>query len=303
MSSRTACVAMLLGGWSSSLSIGGIVGPGPSGHYYEVVQAPGITWSEANNNAVTSTSGCLQGHLATITTLQEDQYLYGLTKAIGECWVGGYQDPADELDAKKGWTWVNNEGPIAGINGGITYANWQTVPWLLPEDPLYHEPNDWYGPGTEQYLAISLRNEFGWNDEGSSGNVQGYVVEYEDVEPPIVSCVPGTNPAGKNVPNAGKNQKSGQNPDGFYELLAVDNCDPEPRIFVGDTASDFVTGPFQSGDKVKITQAPGVTPNSKAMAGVIVAHIQLKGDAQVYAIDSSGNVSVTASCMVPPAPK
>ena len=40
-------------------------------------------------------------------------------------------------------------------------------------------------------------------------------------------------------------------------------------LYVKDNGSNFVAGPFKSGDKVKITQAPGVTPNTKPMAGVI----------------------------------
>lgn len=123
-----------------------------------------------------------------------------------------------------------------------------------------------------------------------------------DCEAPSVECVPTTNPAGKVVPPAGNNPKSGQNPDGFYQLLATDNCDPNPAIYVADSASAFMAGPFQSGDKVKITQAPGVKPTQKPGAGVIVAHILLKGDAVVVAVDASGNMA-RCMCLVPPPPK
>jgi hypothetical protein len=92
-----------------------------------------------------------------------------------------------------------------------------------------------------------------------------------------------TNPAGTTIPPAGSTtlpgSQGGQNEDGFYQLLARDLVDPDPDIFVRDSESSFEAGPFDSGDKVKITQAPGATPNSKPMAGVIVAHITLKGDA------------------------
>jgi len=54
---------------------------------------------------------------------------------------------------------------------------------------------------------------------------------------------------------------------------------------------------------VKITQAPGVTPNSKPMAGAVVAHIQLKGDALIYAVDASGNRSATRWALLPPKAK
>lgn len=126
-----------------------------------------------------------------------------------------------------------------------------------------------------------------------------------DAEPPVAGCTPTTNPSGNNEPNAGNNPKSGQNPDGFYQLLATDNFDPSSaiRMYIKDSASDFVAGPFKSGDKVKITQAPGVKPNSKPMTGEIIAHIQFKGDALVYGVDSSGNVSTPHNCLVAPKPK
>jgi hypothetical protein len=126
----------------------------------------------------------------------------------------------------------------------------------------------------------------------------------KDCEAPTAHCVSTTNPSGNKVPTAGSNPKSGQNPDGFYQLVASDNCgNDDLKIYVGDTGSGFVAGPFKNGDKVKITQAPGVTPNSKPMAGVVVAHIQLKGDAKLWAADSSGNMSAVEICHVAPLPK
>jgi hypothetical protein len=132
-------------------------------------------------------------------------------------------------------------------------------------------------------------------------------IHVPDVTPPVVRCVEATNPSGKNVPPAGSTtlpgSKGGQNEDGFYQLLAVDNVDPNPQVFVADSGSSFVAGPFKSGDIVKITQAPGAVPASKPMAGVVVAHLILNGDALVYAVDASGNQSAPISCKVPPPPK
>jgi len=124
------------------------------------------------------------------------------------------------------------------------------------------------------------------------------IIHIPDVTAPEVSCVEGPNPSGKNIPAA-----TGQNPDGFYTLTAVDNVDPNPQIFVADSGSSFVAGPFANGDVVKITQAPGATPGSKKMAGAVAAHITLKGDALVYAVDASGNQSDPINCLVPPPPK
>jgi hypothetical protein len=118
-----------------------------------------------------------------------------------------------------------------------------------------------------------------------------------------VACRPAPNPAGNKIPVAGKVPKSGQNPDGFYQLLAKDNYDPNPKLYIKDPVSKFVTGPFANGDIVKIVQAPDVVPNQRPGVGVVVAKIQLKGDARLYAVDADGNVSAKVSCLVPPPPK
>lgn len=126
---------------------------------------------------------------------------------------------------------------------------------------------------------------------------------WRDTTPPEAACVPTTNPSGNNVPRAGNNPASGQNPDGFYELTAVDAVDPNPQITIRDSESSAVFGPFASGTKIKLTQAPGATPSQKPGPGVIDWHITLKGDALMFATDASGNVAGPISCNVPPPPK
>jgi hypothetical protein len=119
---------------------------------------------------------------------------------------------------------------------------------------------------------------------------------WADLTPPEGVCSPTTNPAGKKEPPA-------DNEDGFFELTAADAVDPDPEIFVRDSASPAVFGPFPSGTKIKLTQAPGATPSIKPGAGVIDWHIKLKGDAIVVAVDDSDNESDPVSCLVPPPPK
>jgi hypothetical protein len=123
-----------------------------------------------------------------------------------------------------------------------------------------------------------------------------------DTTPPVVACTPTTNPSGNNIPPAGNNPHSGQNPDGFYLLTAVDAVDPNPQIRVRDSGSTFVAGPYVSGTKIKLTQAPGSKPNAKPGPGDIDWHVTLKGDAVVTATDGSGNTS-SVTCRVPPPPK
>jgi hypothetical protein len=136
--------------------------------------------------------------------------------------------------------------------------------------------------------------------------VQQIAISVADVTAPTVDCAPTTNPAGKQIPLAGTNPKSGQNPDGFYELSATDNVDPDPDIFILDPATGTVFGPFDSGTAIKYTQAPGATPTAKKMGSGLSAvawHIIGQGDAVVFAVDAAGNQSTPVSCNVPPPPK
>jgi hypothetical protein len=122
-------------------------------------------------------------------------------------------------------------------------------------------------------------------------------------KPPTAACTPTTNPGGKNIPGQNASPKAGQNPDGYYQLLGVDPDSPTPVIFVGDTESSFVAGPYAPGTKVKITQAPGITPRVQSGPKDITAHIFLKGDARVFAVDDEGLGSTEVICYVPRPPK
>ena len=124
-------------------------------------------------------------------------------------------------------------------------------------------------------------------DAAGNTNTCTFDVTVEDHEAPRAACRQGVNPSGKNIPIAGKNPNSGQNPDGFYQLLAKDNCDANPAIYVADTGSTFVAGPFQSGDVIKLTQSPGRTPSQDPAPAPIVAHVHLKGDGAAILMASS----------------
>ena len=142
------------------------------------------------------------------------------------------------------------------------------------------------------------------NDASSNTATCSFTVTVRDNEAPIVACRQAPNPSGKKIRVSGKGASTGQNPDGYYQLVAKDNCDPNPVIYVQDTASSFVAGPFASGDIVKLIQNPGGTPASDPGTPPVVANIHLNGDAMVYAADVSGNLSPN-SCLakIPPKPK
>jgi hypothetical protein len=149
-------------------------------------------------------------------------------------------------------------------------------------------------------------------DEDRNPILEHKTITVPDTTAPEPSCAAATNPGGTNVPAAGEGAgASGENPDGFYGLLAVDVLDPDPQIFVVDkgadgifgTADDTVFGPFASGTAIKYVEANGATPSQSAGPGAIDWRIKGKGDFGVFAVDASGNVSDHVQCHVPPPPK
>lgn len=151
-----------------------------------------------------------------------------------------------------------------------------------------------------------------FTDENDQEHCARVTKEWVDRTPPKAACTETVNPHGQTVPPAGKTTlpgpKGGQNEDGFYQLLAKDDSGLPVEILVMNLSGTASFGPFSSGDKVKITEAPGATPSSKPMgsssgqADAIVAHITLDSDAVIQATDAAGNVT-TVSCLVPPPPK
>jgi hypothetical protein len=84
---------------------------------------------------------------------------------------------------------------------------------------------------------------------------------------------------------------------GRFQLLASDNCDPNPKIYVGDSRSSFVAGPFHNLDLIEIGAGPSLTPNQHAPAsGPDVAVVFTKGDPLLWAVNSSGDASAPVKC-------
>jgi hypothetical protein len=67
-----------------------------------------------------------------------------------------------------------------------------------------------------------------------------------------------------------------------------------------------VFGPFAVGTVIKYTQDPDAIPEMKKMGGGkadnLTWHIIGNGDAEVTAVDQSGNTSAAVFCLVPPPP-
>jgi len=137
-----------------------------NGHYYEYV--PGqISWTQARAAAEQSTFMGAQGHLATISTEQENSFVFSI--APDDCWLGGFQDTSSPSYSEPGggWTWVTGEP--------FSYTRWAPG-----------EPNDTFG--TANFLELWDIGR--WDDTSNNSFVNnGYIIEYE---------VPTLNPANGN---------------------------------------------------------------------------------------------------------
>ncbi len=219
----------------------------------------------------------------------------GQTHTVTATVTDDFGDPVAGLDVQ----FMISAGPNVG------QANSSTTNTTGQASFTYTATQGLAGLGTDEIVATVLAQCRVANELSNTA-----LKEWVDATPPEVSCVEGVNPSGKNIPGgkaSGKGQ--GQNPDGFYELIAIDAFDPNPRIFVLDTGSGVVFGPFPSGTVVKYTEAAGATPKIKKMgstqgqAGAVNWHIIGNGDMNVYAEDAAGNRADCTSCLVPPLPK
>ncbi|MFW5468559.1 hypothetical protein ACOCJ4_00775 [Knoellia sp. CPCC 206435] len=127
---------------------------------------------------------------------------------------------------------------------------------------------------------------------------------WQDTTPPVARCVESTSPDGS-VPGAPGNGGQGQNQDGYYRLVAIDDVWPagDLDVFVKDDGSTRTWGPFAVNTDIKYTEANGATPSQKPGDGAVEWNLKGRGDAEVYAVDGSGNRSASVTCHVPNAPQ
>jgi hypothetical protein len=167
------------------------------GRYFEVVIASRISWPDAKAAAESRSHDGVQGHLATIGSPAEDEFINGLRKQVvgdsgSEFWVGGYQTVCATATPEPacGWLWINGE-PISPTNTASPYTNWQSG-----------QPNNSTPVAREDFLAVGLGGKSGWNDEGDPTPIAGYVVEYGDkVTVSATTCAEsgGCNPTGGQI--------------------------------------------------------------------------------------------------------
>lgn len=179
----TAATLLVCASAAHAIPIQWTDGTGANGHWYQFVAAP-VTWTAAQNAALASTWLGESGHLATITSAEENQFVAVVVAQGMVAWLGGsdeWNPNNDQADEGK-WKWMG--GPEAGQmfwNKGAKelYSNWNPG-----------EPNNCCGG--EDYLQINWGTPGGWNDHTGS-QLNGYVIEYNGALPPAAAVPePGT---------------------------------------------------------------------------------------------------------------
>ncbi|MBC7805387.1 MAG: hypothetical protein H7145_04480 [Akkermansiaceae bacterium] len=146
-------------------------------HYYALVVLPGpITWKDADNAARNSVFMGMTGHLATITSAQENSFLIELIyqkptiPSLYSIWLGGFK-LRSATPARSNWRWVTGEP-------------WNFTYWAKGE------PNNVFGI-ENRVIADGKR---AWNDlpedphrAPNRVDVCAYVVEYGKVTIPPVT--------------------------------------------------------------------------------------------------------------------
>jgi hypothetical protein len=150
---------------------------GPNGNIYQVLYEPSLTWGEAVRLAAEQRLGGIRGHLVTVNSFDEDQFVTELAQSIGvsgdlSVWLGGYQE-LNQASADAGWRWIDDDGAIPGTNRPSPYANW--LPGF-PNDGSTTERNNY------QFLLLgAISGRAGWYDAHprSGENTYGVIVEFE----------------------------------------------------------------------------------------------------------------------------
>jgi len=139
--------------------------------YYEFVPEESISWSEASAAASASTFMGVNGHLATVTSAAENDFLVDLGPVFSTAqgaWLGG------AVDASQIGRWA--VGPEAGQL--FTFSNFASG-----------EPNE--GPSNVfAYLSAALAGQWADAAGGVGGEIAGYFVEYQVGTVPLPAALP-----------------------------------------------------------------------------------------------------------------
>ena len=161
---------LVLYGISHATPVQWPVAQGGNDHFYEAILKPsGINWEDANEEAL-----AMGGYLATITSLEENTFVFSLVDQNQDFWfidsydngigpfLGGFQlEGSPEPDG--GWQWVTGEP--------FLYTNW-----------AIDEPNNAGDENRLQFFGYLTLMDSTWNDYPQQALARGFIVEYDDIK-------------------------------------------------------------------------------------------------------------------------
>ncbi|QMU54489.1 MAG: hypothetical protein GKS07_06085 [Nitrosopumilus sp.] len=128
-----------------------------NGHYYEFVDSSDITWTGAKTAAEALTHNGIRGHLVTITSQSENEFVAGLVSDSSHSWIG-----LSDVDTEGVYKWVNGES--------FSYSNWHTS-----------QPDN---SNNQDYVEFWGHNDKWYDNVNSDSYITGYIVEYS-ISPPV----------------------------------------------------------------------------------------------------------------------
>lgn len=159
--------AILIAGAANAAPIQWTTGPGANGHFYELITVT-QDYATARANAEASTHAGFQGHLATITSAEENAFINALNPTGAWAWLGaeriGNTNSFQWNAGEEAGTVFYNNGPVAGV-----YSNFAPG-----------EPNGLFA--NENFVHIW--GGATWNDLPSHGAIYA-VVEYSTPVAPV----------------------------------------------------------------------------------------------------------------------
>jgi len=285
-------------------------------HFYEYIDAPGITWENAKTAAEGKTYFELQGYLATITSAEEAQ-ICG-EQATGQGWIGGSDKETEGI-----WKWVT--GPEAGKTfffsdpNGISEGGTSVGAYFSYTNWNINEPNDWVplgstnGIGNENYAHVYGNGK--WNDYPNiNGSITGYVVEYGDTPgDPILKISASTSIKMMYITDVTENSTCGSGTvdlsatSNFGNILWFDTATSTTPIATTTSGNDFTTPMLNAttkyyalastngctdGERRAVTATFYTIPTINSTTGTIICE---SGTGILNAVASAGEINWYAS--------
>ena len=144
-----------------------------NGHYYQVIAVETyVTWAQAKIQAESLDLSGINGHLATITSMAENDFIInnlGGPTVLNRYWLGGFQ-PSGSPEPAGNWRWVTEEP-------------WNFTNWAAGE-PSNHYGGEYGGApaGSDEEVLHFFRNNGQWNDMEETSFQPGFIVEYESAQ-------------------------------------------------------------------------------------------------------------------------